>query len=189
MKKYFLMLALLALAAAKPVQAQLMLHGDHGAMAGCHTTQNNHEVHYTAYLIPPGERQGIVLEWLCEQVPSPGLLRATIDLMDSSARETLATVTLVQLPASGTAGAVKLLELPPKIYPAGIIELDHEIKSSGRYEFQIGFGKNPLAEEMVRIPFTVGEGGAEINLLWQILLVAALAGVAGVGFWVYNRRR
>ena len=186
MKRSFIVVALWVFAATLPAHAQLMLHGDHGAMTGCHTMQNNHDVHYTAYLIPSGAGQSLLLEWLCEKVPSPGLLRATIDLMDDNGREIPVAVTLVQISADDAAQGAKLLELPPKIYPAGSIEIDHEIKTSGRYEFQIGFGKNPLADELVKIPFSVGEGGAEASLLWQILLVAALAGAAGLGFWWFQ---
>ena len=135
------------------------------------------------YEIPEDALSAMSTPILCGQVPNPGLLSITIDLLyPLSVREQPVTLTLFRV-VDGKSGQ-PLLAVPAEIYQSGIISQEIRIKETGEYIFRLSGIDEHQAEFNLEIPITVGTEWYEPFIqFWPLLLL----GVTAVFF--YNLRR
>lgn len=144
---------------------------------------------YSAYFIPHNYEvpedalSAMSTPILCGQVPNPGLLSITIDLLyPLSVREQLVTLTLFRV-VDGKSGQ-PLLAVPAEIYQSGIISQEIRIDETGEYVLRLAGVDENSSDFELEIPIIVGTGWYEPFIqFWPLLLL----GVTAVFF--YNLRR
>lgn len=135
----------------------------------------------------------------CEDIPAPGTLFFTADLVGDAQRRTPIGIRVVeqtsaddQASASKTHGFRSLLEIPPKAYPNGTIETQVELAKSGYYAIHLIRGGNDAAAEEGKlvIPLNVGVDSGDKRLIMRVQSLFAIAAGLVLGFLaVRNRRR
>ncbi|MGV8712348.1 MAG: hypothetical protein ACWA6R_07350 [Nitrosomonas sp.] len=135
------------------------------------------------YEIPEDALSAMSTPILCGQVPSPGLLSITIDLLYPVAmREQPVALNLLKI-VDGNSGQ-PLLSVPAENYQSGIISQEIRIDEMGKYVLRLaGIDENSLDFEL-EIPITVGTKWYEPFIqFWPLLLLGATA------TFFYNLRR
>lgn len=122
------------------------------------------------YMVPEQAIEAPPISVLCNQMPAPGTLNVTVDLLVRETRNIYMSVTLVRIDDDQER---EIMSLPPTQYTSGIITHPIRIEENGPYAILLRDGK----EEMVRIPLQVGEGNAKgirlSNHTWGLLLFVA----------------
>ncbi len=135
------------------------------------------------YEIPEDALSAMSTPILCGQVPSPGLLSITIDLLYPAAiRAQPVALNLFKI-VDGKSGQ-PLLSVPAENYQSGIISQEIRIDETGEYVLHLtGVDKHSLDFEL-EIPITVGTKWYEPFIqFWPLLLLGATA------TFLYNLRR
>lgn len=159
----------------------------------CIINEKGYSVHFSAYLKPSADEtssdESDVFLPHCQEIPSTGKVHFTMDFLDRGVRGLPVAVRVVREsvddPSDSALGPSKLADVPAKIYPTGIIEVEAALNHAGRYAVFLTVDKLATGgKEQVRIPLQVAPGG------WPPLLIIGIVAVAGAaGFAFYRGRR
>jgi len=134
----------------------------------------------------------------CEDIPMPGMLFFTADLVGDAQRRTPIGIRVVeqasaddQASASQTQGLRSLLEIPPQAYSNGTIEMQVELAKSGYYAIHLIRGGNDAAAEEGKlvIPLNVGVDSGDKRLIMRVQSLFAIAAALILGFLAVRNRR
>lgn len=182
---FFLLLACSPKDKTAPVQF------DYVETVGCLVTNDFYAVYFSAYLKPEGnlaettgKERDKLLRSYCKNIPEPGVIYFTADLVDDDVRETPVSVRLVEQELIGDDERVAenfrdirtISEVQSKMYPQGIVETQADLEKNGYYALYllIGDGKVIAEEDILKIPFVVGVDPDAVSL-WHRML-----GILGV---------
>ena len=162
---------------------------------GCLITNDFYAVHFSAYLKPTGNIQGIdkaaLLRPFCRELPTYGQVFFGADLIDKDIREKPIGARVIELEkpdfltlllhkTQPTKEIRTLLEVPAQVYAKGVVEANANIDKDGYYALELSIGgEEALSEEdHLKIPFYVGKAAPLKILGYPLeLAIAASAGV------------
>lgn len=140
---------------------------------GCTIETGAFPVGFTAYMVPGDymvPEQAIEappISVLCNQMPAPGILNITVDLLVRETRNIYVALSLVRIDGDRED---EIMSLPAAQYTSGIISHPLRINEAGQYAILLRDGR----EEMVRIPLQVGGSSTQgihlSNHTWGLLL-------------------
>lgn len=177
----------LAVLAALPVHAQLMLAHEGHHSGDCAIKTGAFPVAFSAYEKPKGDLPP--QHAYCDHVPETGELYFTVDLTDPESREIPIALRLV-MEGHGEGGH-EIMSIPAKPYPSGSISFTVNLEDLGQYALLLETEKAGKMTTAVRIPVHVGGGGGHDGHgggvgMTEIALVLALGGAAA--FFFLRRR-
>jgi hypothetical protein len=173
--------------------AALALHlgaAAHGGLSmdedQCKLTVGPYSMHFAGYQpLANGNRE------FCEDIPQVGPTVVVMDMVDEALRAMPVEVRIIRDTGSGggseagkgggEAGpldAITLLHLPPRLYPAGSVPLEHNFLQPGRYVGLVSAGEKQ--QYVSRFPFSVGEPRTPYGSYLLMLLVPV------AGFLLYG---
>jgi len=140
-------------------------------------------MHFTGY--QPERAEG---REFCEDIPGTGRTIIVLDDVDHALRDTPLGIRIVREGADSRAEGGAIVELAPRIYPAGSVSLEHDFTESGRYVGIVTGGAR--GEHVSRFPFSVGGTTGWSRHVGVIFTIAA-AGVAlfMAPRWIKGSRR
>ncbi|MGH8613042.1 MAG: hypothetical protein ACREYF_13735 [Gammaproteobacteria bacterium] len=155
----------------------------------CVINTNAYSVHFSAYLQSSADdvlSTDMFLSY-CQEIPSTGKAHFTMDFLDRRVRRLPVAVRVVEESAdepSEVAPASRMLvDVPAKIYPTGIIEVEAALNKPGHYAVLLAVdSKGNPGKGQVRIPFQVAPG------TWPPLLFIGLAAAVAAALYVAYRR-
>ncbi len=157
----------------------------------CVINTNAYSVHFSAYLQASADdvqsTEGDMFVPYCQEIPSTGKAHFTMDFLDRGVRRLPVAVRVVEEPdadpSEGMPASRMLLDVPAKIYPTGIIEVEAALNKPGNYAVLLTVDKkDQTGKGQVRIPLQVALGG------WPPLLFIGLAAAVAAGLYVAYRR-
>lgn len=153
----------------------------HGGLAlaedMCRLTIGPYNMHFTGYQ-PDNTRN----KEFCEDIPATGRTVVVLDYMEDALRPLPTEVRIIKDTGSEQdLQAITVLHLPPKVYPAGSVNFEHNFDQPGKFVGLVTVGEKHVS----RFPFSVGE--TKIWLPPSYMLIA-LAGVAVVGVIFFAMR-
>lgn len=155
----------------------------------CVINTNAYSVHFSAYL--QSSADGVLSTDMflpyCQEIPSTGKAHFTMDFLDRGVRRLPVAVRVVEEPDEDPTevapGSRMLLDVPAKIYPTGIIEVQAALNKPGRYAVLLTVDKTDhTGKGQVRIPLQVALG------TWPPLLFIGLAAAVAAALYVAYRR-
>lgn len=157
----------------------------------CLVANDFYAVHFSAYIKPAGEikeaQREALLRPYCQELPTPGKVFLSADLIDRDIRTTPIGIRIVELEKIGKGDKAEdfkelsvISEVPAKLYPRGVVEAQADIPRDGYYAMFLAIGgEEALAEDdKLRVPFHVG--GNPYGLSTEVIQ----AMIAGAGFLV-----
>jgi hypothetical protein len=176
---------------------------------GCLITNDFYAVHFSAYLKPSQDKEGLsaenreaLLRPYCQELPNTGKAFFAADLIDRDVRKTPISIRLVELEKTGKddtkADSFKeihtILEVAPKLYPRGVVEAQADLNTNGYYALYLLIGGDEAISEddKLRIQFHVG--GDPNGLPLQIMILCAigfviLISIASYLFYRHRKKR
>ncbi len=163
---------------------------DRGPIA-CVVSNDGYDVHFTAYARvsaedgTPGEAEPPAP--FCQDLPATGPTHLTMDLMNREARTRPVAVRVVRKgddDPQASAPKKPLLEVPPKVYPTGVVEAEVGLNEPGEYAVLVDFDEG-AGRGQVRIPLRVAQSE------WLPTIIGPLIGVllaALIAAWLVYRR-
>ncbi|KIO49162.1 hypothetical protein [Nitrosospira sp. NpAV] len=135
------------------------------------------------YEIPENASSAMSVPVLCGNIPGPGILDVTIDLLyPESARKWPLAMRLAKM--EGSTPSKTLVTIPPGIHELGIITQVLNIGETGEYTLYLSGKDENQADFMLEIPITVGTTWYEgITQFWPMLLLI----VAAILYQVFRR--
>jgi len=127
----------------------------------CLKTSDFYAVHLTTHFataddgkIDPRKK---ALEYVpyCDQVPGPGQVVFTVDLMEKDARNQSVGLSFFKIDANGKLALVKAL--PSGRNPSGVLTLDVPLAERGKYVLEVAFGAAKTADDRIKMPILVGK--------------------------------
>jgi len=131
-------------------------------------------VHFSAY-----QPQVNAIEEFCSSVPQTGNVILVFDLIDPELRKKSAAVRIVE--ETGAAEPRLLLDIPPKIYPNGVVNAEVNFDTPGQYTAIMTL--NDVAGS-VEFPIRV----AVLSTAMMVLIGGIVVG-SGVGYYVVSRKQ
>ena len=173
------------------------------AKVGCLAATDFFAVYFSVRVQGPKESQDArlkkqVFRAYCKDIPTPGTLFFTADLVGGAQRRTPIGIRVVEQapaddenPAINTKGFRSLLEVPPKAYPNGVIETHFELAKNGQYAIHLIRGGNDAAAEAGKlvIPLNVGVDSGDKRLIIRVQSLFAIAAALVLGFAAVRTRR
>ncbi len=160
---------------------------------GCLIANDFYAVHFSAYLKPTqninelneSEREAL-LQPYCQEVPKPGKLFFSADLIDRDVRQTPVGVKIVELTQTGNDETKiesfkevrTLTETPAQPHPRGVVEAQADIDKNGYYAMILIIGGEEALAEDDKLKVLFHVGGNPFGLTRQQLILAS-SGVAG----------
>jgi hypothetical protein len=134
----------------------------------------------------------------CSDIPAPGNVFVTVDLVGNELRRVPIAIRLVapetnESASDGAENWGSIAEVPAKVYAKGVIETGFALDRNGRYAVELIRGGNAGAVQQpdtLRIPLNVGMG-ADAQPLLKDLLIKVILTVGGLLFcsWVFRLLR
>ena len=123
----------------------------------------------------------------CQEIPSTGKAHFTMDFLDRGVRRLPVAVRVVEEsdddPSEVAPASRMLVDVPAKIYPTGIIEVQAALNKPGRYAVLLTVDKKDhTGKGQVRIPLQVAPG------TWPPLLFIGLAAAVAAALYMAYRR-
>ncbi|MFH0343480.1 MAG: hypothetical protein ACHBNF_15450 [Chromatiales bacterium] len=153
----------------------------------CVINTNAYSVHFSAYLQSSADNMLSTDMFLpyCQEIPSTGKAHFTMDFLDRSVRRLPVAVRVVEEsgedPSEVASASRMLVDVPAKIYPTGIIEVQAALNRPGRYAVLLTVDKKDHSGKgQVRIPLQVAPS------TWPPQLFIGLA--AAVALYMAYRR-
>jgi hypothetical protein len=134
----------------------------------------------------------------CEDIPTPGTVFFTADLVGDALRRTPIGIRVVEQTSGGdesqhvrSHGLRPLLEIPPQAHPNGVIETRIELAKNGHYAIHLIRGGNDAAAEAGKliIPLHVGAVSGITPLATRLLPLFGIAAAGVLGYWAVRSRR
>ena len=137
----------------------------------CKLTIGPYTMHFTGYQPDSSQEKEF-----CEDIPSTGRTVVAFDYIEEALRPLTTEVRVIKDTGSEEdLDKITVLHLPPKVYPNGSINFEHNFKKPGKF---VGLVTVTGDEKLVsRFPFAVGEGGSNM----PSGLVFAIAAAIGAG--------
>jgi hypothetical protein len=166
----------------------------------CLVANDFYIVHFTSYLEPlPGEKDPKkIFKQHCQDLPRIGKTYLGIDLMDMDARGQPVAVKVVEMqkdePAKGAQKTVQpvLLDVPPKVYESGVVEVQTTFDKPGLYSVNLAFDEAMSDEEVLKIPLRVGlesENEPFPKIPLEIPVGLTILGVVGFFSYQYIKKK
>jgi hypothetical protein len=134
-------------------------------LPSCLKTSDFYSVHLTTHFaatIADGKtdpkRKAAKYEPYCDQIPGPGQVFFTVDLMEKDARTLSVGLSFFKRTADGQLALVKAL--PPNLYPSGVLTLDVPIAERGKYVLKLAFGEAKTQDDIIEMPIYAFARGA-----------------------------
>lgn len=152
-----------ALAAGAPRDSSNGRQMYQGASMSCLVANDFYAVHFTA--LQEGRHEGEQTDFVkyCQEVPRPGKIYLTLDLLDRDVRNTPIGLRVVEEEFAEDGRLPKekrtLAEMPPKVYKNGTAEIHADIGEPGHYAVIAVFGEDDgfvSEDDRLRVPFSVG---------------------------------
>jgi len=175
------------------------------ARVGCLASTNFFSVYYSLHVQPSSEIPDAIItkdlfHTYCNDMPAPGKVFLTIDLVGSELRKVPIGIRIVEqdsgdaLRQTENADSRTLLEVLPKTYSKGVIESQFELNKNGNYAIYLIRGGEDAAseEDKLIIPVNVGVYSSTTLLMSRIIKISWITlGLALIGFaaFKYVRRR
>ena len=134
-------------------------------------------MHLTEYQPDLSDRQE-----LCGDIPSTGRTVVVLDFIEGELRSLPVEIRVIKDTGSEQdLQAITVLHLPPKVYPAGSVNFEHNFDQPGKFVGLVTVGDKHVS----RFPFSVGE-----TKIWlpPTYFLIALSGVAVVGVIFFAMR-
>ena len=131
-------------------------------------------VHFSAY-----QPQEYATEEFCRSVPQTGSAILVFDLIDPELRKKSAAVRIIE--ETNTAEPRLLLDIPPRVYPSGVVNAEVNFDTPGQYTALMTVDG---VEESVRFPIRV----ASLSNTMLVLIAGLLIG-CGVGYYLVGGQR
>ncbi len=155
----------------------------------CVINTNAYSVHFSAYLQSSADDMLSTDMFLpyCQEIPSTGKAHFTMDFLDRGVRRLPVAVRVMKEsgddPSEVAPASRMLVDVPAKIYPTGIIEVEAALNKPGRYTVLLTVDKQDHAGKgQVRIPLQVAAG------TWSPLLFIGLAAAVAAALYAAYRR-
>jgi hypothetical protein len=157
----------------------------------CVITTDFYAVHFTAYQAPlePGESSDkkTLFQPYCQVLPASGKTFITIDLLDRDVRKTPVAVRIAKEITGG--GSNTLVDLPPKVYPTGVVEVAADLPRRGQYSVTLAVGEAMATEDTITIPLRVSTSSpVSMDTAYAVLFIIGIGSVAYV-IWRYLSKR
>lgn len=132
----------------------------------CIIANDFYAVHFSSYVQPsanekPADAKAAFVPY-CQQIPRPGKMFFTADLIDRDIRTTPIGIKLVEVektgkPAPDDVREIRTLtEIPGKLYPRGAVEAQAEIDRNGNYLLYLLIGDAVEEDDRFKIALEVG---------------------------------
>ncbi len=131
-------------------------------------------VHFSAY-----QPQVNAIEEFCSSVPQTGNVILVFDLIDPELRKKSAAVRIVE--ETGAAEPRLLLDIPPKIYPNGVVNAEVRLDTPGRYTAILTIDD---VDDSIEFPIRV----AVLSTTMMVLIGGIVVG-SGVGYYAVSRKQ
>jgi hypothetical protein len=117
----------------------------------------------------------------CQELPTVGNTVLVLDYVEQELRSLPVEVRIIKDTGSEqNPEAVTLVHLPPKVYPAGSIDVKYNFDKPGKFVGLVSIGEKQ--EHVSRFPFSVGESGMISHFTHYMMIIVPL--VVGVGIVV-----
>ncbi|MEQ1637462.1 MAG: hypothetical protein ABL903_12285 [Methylococcales bacterium] len=168
---------------------------------GCLIANDFYAVHFSAYLQPSPDKKNdreALLKPYCQELPNIGKTFFSADLIDRDVRKTPIGIRIVELesadnvtPAASAKELRTLVEVPPKLYPQGVVGTQADIDKIGDYALILIIGgEEALSEDdKLHIPFHVGKKLFALSSQMLFLLSIGLFIIFGAIYFVYRQRK
>lgn len=175
---------------------------------GCLIANDFYAVHFSAYLKPTqnirelkeSEREALLKPY-CQEIPKPGKLFFSADLIDRDVRQTPVGVRIVELEKTGddetkmeSFKEVKTIaEIAAQPYPRGVVEAQAELTKNGHYAMILLIGGEEALAEDDKLKVLFHVGGNPFGLSRQMLIyigggLAVLISLIILTFWIVKKR-
>lgn len=151
----------------------------------CIIANDFYAVHFSAYIQPGKDERSAdpkaAFVPYCQQIPHPGKMFFTADLIDRDIRSTPIGIRLVEVEKTGQPAPDDfreirtLAEIPGKLYPRGAVEAQADIDKNGDYLLYLLINDAVEEDDRFRIPLQVGTDPSAVPV--QTLVIAAVAGL------------
>ncbi|MGH8513846.1 MAG: hypothetical protein ACREV8_07870 [Gammaproteobacteria bacterium] len=158
----------------------------------CVINTKGYSVHFSAYLQSSADdllpTEGDMFLPYCQEIPATGKAHFTMDFLDRGVRRLPVAIRVVEEsdddPSEVAPAPKMLVDVPAKIYPTGIIEVQAALNKPGRYAVLLTVDKKDrTGKGQVRIPLQVALGTT-----WPPLLYIGLAAAIAVALYAAYRR-
>jgi len=171
---------------------------------GCLAATEFFAVYFNVHIQPFGDRPDEritkeVFRSYCEEIPLPGRVYFTADLVGPELRKTPLALRVAEQEFAGYGFSLtpayrdlrSLLEVPAAIYAKGVVESRFELEHDGHYAVYLTRGGEEAAtdNDRLRIPLIVGEDPMAPRLLPRLLAGIALVAAAAAAVRFLRRRR
>lgn len=116
---------------------------------------------------------------LCQDIPALGKLYIAMDLNDELLDKEIG-FRIVK-----TETKEPIFELPPKVYPKGIINAEYNFDTAGKYTAYLDVATGTEeGDRSIPVPLVIGSDGG-LSVITELVIPLALIGI--IGFWMYRR--
>ncbi len=127
----------------------------------------------------------------CQNIPATGNAVLVLDYVERELRTLPVEVRIIRDTGSEQdLQAVTILHMPPKIYPAGSVDLRYNFDKPGKYVGLVTVGDKQ--EHVSRFSFSIGESETISHLTHYMMVIVPLvliAGVAAIFYFLRDRRK
>jgi len=125
----------------------------------------------------------------CQELPGTGNTVLVLDYVERELRSMPVEVRVIRdTGAEQNLDAVTVVHLPPKVYPAGSIDVKYNFDTPGKFIGLVSIGEKQ--EHLSRFPFSIGETGAVSHLKhYSIVFVPFAVAIAIAVFYGIRDRR
>ena len=168
----------------------------------CIIANDFYAVHFSAY-IQPGkddvskDAKAAFVPY-CQQIPRPGKMFFTADLIDRDIRTTPIGIRIVEVEKTGQTAPDDIreirtvAEIPSKLYPRGAVEAQAEIDKNGDYVLYLMIGEAMEDDDKFRVPLEVGVDPNALTIK-EIAMIAGgivlLIGLIFLAYFLTNKRK
>lgn len=167
----------------------------------CIIANDFYAVHFSAYIQPDkldksADPKAAFVPY-CQQIPHPGKMFFTADLIDRDIRTTPIGIRLVEVektdqPAPNDFREIRTVaEIESKLYPRGAVEAQANIDKNGEYLLYFLIGDAIEEDDKFRVPLAIGvdPNGATFAQIALIFGLTALTLGTGFLLFLHNRKR
>lgn len=156
----------------------------HGGLAlaedMCRLTIGPYNMHFTGYQ-PDNTRN----KEFCEDIPATGRTVVVLDYMEDELRPMPTEVRIIKDTGSEKdLQAITVLHLPPKIYPSGSVNFEHNFDQPGKFIGLVTVGEKHVS----RFPFSVGETKIWLPPSYFLIAFAGVAVILAIIFFAMRGR-
>jgi LPXTG-motif cell wall-anchored protein len=173
---------------------------------GCLIANDFYAVHFSAYLQPSGDTKvdsqkdrEALLKPYCQELPGIGKAFFSADLIDRDVRKTPIGIRIIEVESQEDKAAPPneakeirtLLDIPPKVYPRGVVEAQANIDKIGDYALILIIGgEEALSEDdKLHVPFHVGKKLFALSTQMLFLLAIGLLVIISAIYFIFRRRK